>query len=188
MSEITAAYRSTDPEVVSAWKAAGDAIQEYVDQTRAILDAAGLGGYQVYRHHGWSPGKFAGLAIPVGEKPPAGWRMTARYAVPDKRVKAGKQIEAALAGVKHPGDPLLKLIGMPPDAESRGGFSSPAVRLLEERTALYVAWSVDPVGRQSFLGSRDRAGVIDPDRWERIPLSAYYLAVEQADAVKAGAA
>jgi len=184
---VTCAYRSRDPEVVKSWTDATDAIRAYVEATRAVLEAAGLGGYQVYRDsHGWRPGHFAGLAIPDGEKPPAGWRMTARYAVPDKRTKAGRQAEAALAAVKHPGDPLLKLAGMMPDAENgNGAFVSPAVRLLEDGTTVYVGWPACPEGRQSFLGPR---GVtVDLDRWERIPLSTYWLAFEAADAAKAAA-
>ena len=188
MSGVTVAFVSRDAEVIKAWTDASDAVTAYVKATQAVLDAAGLERYECFRNSGgWSPGKFAGLAIPQDEFPPDGWRMAARYAVPDKRRKAGREIEAALAAVKHPGDPLLKLIGMPPDAEASGGFTSPAVRLLENRTALYLGWRVDPVGRQSFLGTREQAGVVDPDRWERIPLSAYHLAIEQADAEKSDA-
>jgi hypothetical protein len=181
MTEIAAAYRSRDAEVLAAWKAAGDAIQDYVDRTHAVLEEAGLGGYQAFRAtRGWSPGRFAGLGIPSGEKPPAGWRMAVleRFAVPDKRVKAGKAIHAALEAVKHPGDPLFSLIGMPPDVDGR----TPAVRVLENRTALYVGWGVDPVGRESFFKGRSE---IDAAKWERIPLSAYYLAIEQHEAAKA---
>jgi hypothetical protein len=186
VSEVTVAYVSRDAEVIKAWTDASGAVSVYVAATNAVLEAAGLGRYDVFRNSGgWSPGKFAGLAIPQGESPPKGWRMTSRYAVPDKRRKAGREIEAALGAVKHPGDPLLGLIGMPPDAETSGGFTSPAVRLLEDRTALYLGWRVDPVGRQSFLGTREQSGVVDLDRWERIPLSAYHLAIEQAEGAQA---
>jgi hypothetical protein len=172
-------YRSRDPEVVQAWINATGSIDTYVQQTQRVLDAYGLAGYQAYRHSsGWSPGRFSGLAIPGGEKPPAGWRMNGRFAVPDKRVKAGKQVAAALDAVKHPGDPLLKLTGMLPDAESgRGGFSSPGVRLMEDRAAVYVTWSFNPEGRNSFLGARDAA--IDFTLWERVKLSEYYAEAER---------
>ena len=164
---------------------ATDAISGYVQQTQRVLDTYGLAGDQAFRHSsGWSPGRFSGLAIPDGEQPPAGWRMGSRFAVPDKRVKAGKQVAAALDAVKHPGDPLLKLTGMLPDAEAdRGGFSSPGVRLMENRTAVYAIWSFSPEGRQSFLGGRD--AVIDFGRWERVKLSEYYAEVERHEAGRA---
>ena len=126
MSADPIVYRSADPQVVKAWKDAEAAINVYVEQTQAVLDEAGLGRYQVYRNNGWSPGKFAGLAIPQDEFPPDGWRQNKarEYATPDKRLKAGKQIAAALEAVKHPGDPLHKLIGMPADTLS-GAVSHP---------------------------------------------------------------
>lgn len=173
-------YRSRDPEVVGAWKDASEAISAYVRATQAVLDAAGLGAYQCYRHTGgWNPGRFAGLAVPDGEAVPAGWRMTGRYAVPDKRTKAGRDIAAALEAVRHPGDPLFKLIGMPPDIASGNGFSSPAVRLLEDGAALYVTWQRDPDGAESFFQGK---AVVDRDRWEHVKLSAYYAEVERAKA------
>jgi hypothetical protein len=186
MSAITTAYVSRDAEVVRAWTDAGDAINTYVQQTQRVLDAYGLARYQCYRDQGgWKPGRFRGLAIPQDEFPPDGWRMDGGYeqmAVPDKRTKAGKQVTAALDAVEHPGDPLFKLVGMPPDVEGGTGFVSPAIRLLENRTALYVGWTVNPEGRQSFF-SND--ATVDLERWESVPLSAYYLAIEQAEAAKA---
>ena len=187
MSEIVAAYVTRDPEVVGAWKDISDAVHAYVAQTSAVLEAALVSSYRHYRDQGgWRPGKFRGLAIPQGEMPPKGWRMSARsepLAVPDRRYKAGREIAAALDAIDHPGDPLFKLIGMPPDVISAGGYRSPAIRLLEDRTALYVGWPVDPVGRESFF--TDKPAVIDLGRWTRIPVSTYYLAIEQADAVLA---
>jgi hypothetical protein len=179
------AYRSADPEVVRAWTGAADGINDYVKATQAVLDAAGLGQYKVYRHNGWSPGQFAGLAIPAGETAPTGWRMLRDYAVPDRRLKAGKTIDAAIAAVKHPGDPLHKLVGMPPDMLTGGRFLTPGVRLLEDRSALYVTWRADPAGSESFFSGRAE---IDLGRWERVPLSRYYAAVEEADRQAADAA
>lgn len=182
MSSDPIVYRSADPAVVQAWKDAEAAINAYVKQTQAVLDDAGLGRYRVYRNNGWSPGKFAGLAIPQDEFPPDGWRQNKarEYATPDKRLKAGKQIAAALEAVKHPGDPLHKLIGMPADTLSGGGFSSPGVRLLEDRTALYVLWRLDPDGRESFSSK----STVDHGLWKRVRLSEYYAACEQADEAK----
>jgi hypothetical protein len=177
-------YRSTDSDVLQAWKDAGEAIDAYVKRTEAVLDEHGAGGYKTYRYSGRNVGQFAGLDIPAGEKPPAGWRMNSNYAVPDKRTKAGKAADAALKTVKHPGDPLLKLIGMPPDVEGGPGFISPGVRMLEGHGALYVTWREDPEGRQSFFAGKV---TIDHGRWQRVPLSQYYAEVERKDAAKADA-
>ena len=181
MSGDPIVYRSADPSVVKAWNEACAEIYAYVTATQAVLDEAGLGRYKVYRHtSGWSPGRFAGLAIQEGWSPPAGWRMSGSgtYAVPDKRLKAGKQVTAALDAVKHPGGPLLKLIGMPPDTASGRGFTSPQVRMMEDGAALYVIWRTDPDRRESFF----RAGQVAVDRglWQRVKLSGYYAEVERA--------
>jgi hypothetical protein len=176
-------YVSRKPEVLKAWEAAGQAIQDYVDATQAVLNATGLGEYKTWRStNGWHPGEFVGLAIPAGI-PVAGWRMLADYAVPDKRLKQGKAIDAALKAVKHPGDPRAHLIGMPADVMAGGGFQTPAVRLLDDGTALYVAWRTDPaVCSTSFMS---KSTEIDADLWGRVPLSVYYAAVEAHDASKA---
>jgi len=176
-------YVSRSPEVVGAWRAAEKALNAYVKQTQAVLDEAGLGRYKVWRATGgWSPWKLMGLDIPQDEFPPAGWRVnqSREYAVPDKRTRAGKQIATALAAVKHPGNPGDDLPGMPADVMAGGGFQTPAIRMLEGRTALYVAWRTDPAGcRESF---RSKSVEIDASLWERAKLSDYYAAVEAYEA------
>ncbi len=181
MSDKTV-YVSRKPKVLKAWDDAGNAIQSYLNQTRAVLAAAGLSEYGTYRAtSGWHPGQFTGLAIPDGEKPPAGWRMLSEFAVPDKRLKAGKAIAAALKAVKHPGDPLNRIPGMPADVMAGGGFQTPGVRMLDG--ALYVIWRTDPATCSTSFMSKSTE--IDADLWERVPLSVYYAAVEAHDASKA---
>jgi hypothetical protein len=176
-------YVSRQPEVVGAWLAGEEALRAYVKQTRAVLNERGLGEYKVWRStSGWRPWEFRGLDVPQDEFAPEGWRLnkSREFAVPDKRTKAGKQIAAALAAVKHPGNPGDDLPGMPADVLVGGGFQTPAIRLLEDRTALYVAWRTDPAGcRESF---RSRSVAIDRDLWERAKLSDYYAAVEAYEA------
>jgi hypothetical protein len=170
------AYRSTDPDVLAAVDAAYEAITAYVKQEQAVLDGAGLGHYKVWAtSNGWTPRRFLGLDIPEGESPPPGWRMNREYAVPDKRTAAGKHISAAIAAVRHPGDPRHALIGMPPDVLTPGGFQSCGMRRIGD--ALYVTWrNCDPAGAvRSFTAG---AFEIDAAKWERVPLSAYYAAVE----------
>jgi hypothetical protein len=176
-------YRSRSPEVLDAMRAAQNSIRAYVKATGQILDDAGVGSHGVYRESsGWSVAKFRGLAVPDGEQPPHGWRMGAQYAVPDKRTKAGKQVAAALDAVKHPGDPRMALIGMPPDVSTPGGFTSPGTRFLEDGAAFYVTWRVDPATcRESFTRGTFQ---IDRDLWEPVLLSEYYAAVEAAGAAE----
>ncbi len=177
-------YRSRDAGVIQAWKDAAAAISDYIKTTQAALTAAGLGEYQVYRLTGGAhPGKFAGLAVSQDQFPPEGWRQNrgSQYAVPDKRTKAGREITAKLAGIKHPGDPRYSLTGMPPDVMTPGGFSTPGIRLLEGGAALYLTWRVDPAGcRESFTRG---AFEIDRSLWEGpVWLSEYYAAFEAEDA------
>jgi hypothetical protein len=169
-------YRSSTPEVVAAWEAACGAIDAYVKQTGDILREAGLGDYAVYRRNDSSLGKFAGLAVPEGEEPPAGWRMNRDYAVPNKRRKTGRDIEAALNAVRHPGLPSGHLPGMPSHFFSGMGLRYPGVRLLEDTTAVYVQWSADP--EQATRGCTD---TVDTAIWERVPLSRYYAEAERAE-------
>jgi hypothetical protein len=180
-------YRSRDPQVVGSWKAACDALTAYVAETDAALARAGLNDRKVYRStNSWSYGAVRGIAIDDGAEVPRGWRMTTRYAVPDKRIKAGKEIAATLDAITHPGAPTRHLPGMPEDAINRNGsFSGPSVRVLENGAAIYAEWSMDPDGRESFMHGK---AVVDHSLWEPAPLSEYYAAREASEKERAGAA
>ena len=184
MSDLTV-YRSRDPEVLAAYKAAWDAVDAYVKETDAVLAEAGVGDYQTWRQQGgWMIGHFSGIDIPEGQKPPQGWRMNRDYAVPDKRTKAGREVAQRLAAVRHPGDPRQAFIGMPSDVFTGGGrVLSAGVRVLEDGGALYVMWTTDPAGHRESFRSRDAE--VDLSLWERVKLSEYYAEVERADAAKA---
>jgi hypothetical protein len=177
-------YRSRSPEVLAAMRAANESVQAYVRATNQVLDDAGAGNYATWRDtSGSRAGRFVGLDIPQDEFPPKGWRMLSKYAVPDKRTKAGKQAVAALAAIRHPGDPRHSLIGMPPDVSTTIGFTSCGTRFLEDGTALYVWWRIDPAAcRESFSRGKFE---IDRTLWEPVRLSEYYAAVEAADAAEA---
>jgi hypothetical protein len=182
-------YRTADPDVLKAWRDAFTAINAYVAETDAVLDAAGLGRYGYLRSNAsFHPGKFAGLEIAAGGDLPSGWRLnTDGYAVPDRRYKAGRDIDAALKSVKHPGSPLWKLDGMPPGLLTGGGYITPAVRLLEDGAALYAVWQQDPE-RLGESFSRGKAE-INHAKWVKVErLSDYYREVERAGAAKAAEA
>jgi hypothetical protein len=189
MAEDLIVYRSRAPEVLEAHKAAREATRTYAKQTQAVLDAAGVGGYKVWLSTGhWDYGAFRGIDIPEGQEVPRGWRKAKDFAVPDKRTKAGRETGAALRAVKHPGDPMAQVPGMPLDILTPGGFQSPGVRVLEDGAALYVTWRRDPNEAQgSFSGKYEP---VDTTLWGRVKLSEYYAAVEAAEAQRetAGAA
>lgn len=180
-------YRSDKPQVLQAWREACEALQAYVDQTKAVLAAAGLGDYQAYREsRGFDRGEFTGLAVDDDKPVPEGWRVGSdkRYAIPDKRRKAGKDIAAALDAVKHPGSPSQHLLGMPAFLLGAGRMHQPGARLLEGEAALYVQWSIDPEAGSRRHPQFDGTPV-DGDLWARVLLSRYYAEAERADAAKA---
>jgi hypothetical protein len=172
-------YRSSAAEVLAAIESFHADFRAYREAINAVLDEAGVGRYKIWATtNGWQPGKFLGLDIPEDEFPPKGWRLGKQYAVPDQRYAEGKRVAAAIKAVNHPGDPMRRIPGMPPDILTAGGFSSPGIA--EMAGAVYVTWAHDPeTSGGSFTG---KSATIDPALWERIPLSVYYAAREAEDA------
>jgi hypothetical protein len=175
-------YRSEDARVLTAWKGACEAITEYVRQTQAVLDAAGLTGRPVYRSTGaWSWGEVRGIGL-GDDGAPDGWRVSpgAAYAVPNLRTAAGRKVRDALKAIKHPGEPVQKLPGMPANVITgmSGMVRTPDVRVLGE--AVWAEWDTDPEKcEMSFSG---RSTAVDYQMWERVKLSEYYAAREAAAA------
>lgn len=172
-------YRSTHPDVLAALASYDQDFQAYKAAIRAILDGAGLEGCKIWATTGgWDPGRFLGIDVPEGEPPPAGWRTGRQFAIPDKRYAAGKRMAAALKALKHPGDPMARIPGMPPDILTPGGFATPGMERMGG--ALYVIWGRDPeIARGSFTA---KTTDIDPALWTRLKLSEYYAAREAEDA------
>lgn len=172
-------YRTRDPEVLAAYRAAWDAIRAYVDAVKAVLDEYGAGEYQVWTDaNGFHPGQICGIDIPEDRDPPEGWRMQGDYAVPDKRTGKGRALCKALESVTHPGDPLSALDGMPSLVFTGTGLARPGAVPLEDGTGLYVTWTTGP--------EQCRDGEVDRAIWERVKLSEYHAAKEAAaEAAKA---
>jgi hypothetical protein len=171
-------YRTTDPEVLAAYRKAGDALEAYVAAVRAVLDAHGVGSYWIWADTGWSPAMFRGIVIPGGEEPPRGWRIRGECAVPHKSTSAGRAVDTALKAVAYPGNPRGSLKGMPVMALTGLGLAHPRVEFLGQDAALYVTWRTDPECGGEVGRGLDRS--VDRTLWERIPLSVYYLAREAA--------
>ena len=177
MNDLTV-YRTADPDTIRIWRDACTAVDTYIDRIRDVLAAHGAGEYAVMtRTDGWRPCEFAGIRVPPGEHPPDGWRRGQDCEIPDRRVKAGQAIAAALAEVIHPGSPKNSLKGMPSMVYTGAGLAHPGAELLEGGTALYVRWGR---GDPEATGGerRDPGGSVDHGIWERIPLSRYYLVKE----------
>jgi hypothetical protein len=175
MTAAPCAYRTRDPGVISAWRAAFAARDAYIRCTTRILQDAGLGEFlPVYRLGGpWGAGLFGGLSVGDGP-PPAGWRVEdgLGYAIPDRRRKAARQVSDAIEAVPCPPSPASALRGMPAWILARGRFITAGAFLTLDGTVLYVMWAADP----------EAAGeTVDAAIWERIPMSSYYQAAEERD-------
>lgn len=178
--EPAAVYRTTNPKILAAWdteitRRAGLYAQALeftatVDPDRD-RDFIGLNGETL-----------VGLSHRADWPLPAGWKaVTVRgplHIAPNGRTKAGKAAAAALTRLS-PGNPVIVInhpdYGLPGaffDARSR--FVEPGV--LRTDDALYTAWITDPAdsAAAAWTGAH-----IDTDRWEKIPLSAYYTAREE---------
>ncbi|WP_435111628.1 hypothetical protein [Nocardiopsis synnemataformans] len=108
------------------------------------------------------------------DQAPVGWRILREdpgVLVPARRTVAGREIARQLSAIPF-SDRRKELPGSMPDIASNRDhtfFISPGSGVYGGH--LYVYWSDE-------LDERD-AGRIDPSVWERVPLSIYYLAVEQ---------
>jgi hypothetical protein len=174
-------FRSTNADVLADWaslldqrKADGDALHRFAaevdpDHDRDLIQS------------GSSRTAVIGLGHTPGWPVPTGWRDVSNrgviHIVPRLSTKAGKAAAKRL-GELQPADPRTMLAnrhGVPTaffgsSAEGVRMFS-PGVRQLGD--ALYVTWGAEPETPH------------DPAKWERVKLSDYYAAVEQADEVEA---
>jgi len=180
---VQTVYRTTVPAALAAYTAAQDALTAYRQEIGNILDRLGAGHLDRYSTTGHSPGRFAGLARnKTDQEVPAGWRKGRDgYLIPDLRTKAGKAARDALGSLTYPGDPRDSLPGMPSHVLTPGRWLTCGVDQLGD--ALYVTWSAAAETLGEALG--DSA---DMTVWEHVPLSAYYLAVEQHKAAEAAGA
>jgi hypothetical protein len=176
-------YRSRDPQVIGTWQEMTWAIADYVAAVGKILAAAGADGYPaVYDTKDRYHGRFTGLAVPPDKQLPPGWRMNGDCAVPDTCRAAGRWVAAALAEVKHPGDPRQALIGMPGDVLTPDGLTGCGVQLLEDGAALYVTWRGSALTSGAVTGT---ATAVDLRLWERADPGEYHAAATGAHSATA---
>jgi hypothetical protein len=171
-------YRTADPAVIAAYRAAQDALTAYRQEIGDVLERHDVGHLTRMGTTGHGAGRFAGLAPDPDGDVPAGWRTgKTGYLIPDSRTRHGKAVRDALGSLAYPGDPRDALPGMPSQMLVPGRFLTCGVHLFGD--VLYVTWSAD----EKALG--DSA---DLTVWCLTKLSEYYAAVEQAGAAETAGA
>ncbi|GIH76161.1 hypothetical protein [Planobispora longispora] len=171
-------YRSTHPHVLSAWHGVRKRSEEISQKRRALLDSWGFEG----RPSLVTDQRILGVEhLPEHGPIPEGWkldRVTENAIVPDRRRRVGREIHRQLSELNMP-DPRTALTGGMPsmawDIETNAHYW-PGVRLMAG--ALYVRWRCDP----EAIEQRDQ---INPEVWERVPLSEFYRIVEAETAKEA---
>jgi hypothetical protein len=175
-------YRSTHPDVLAAYHAIQDDYRDFVAWMRSVVAEHDPTGE---RHPISVKGSaclwFVGMSHEDGQPIPDGWRRSAKtgYLVPDRRRAAGKRLAQTMESRSQKFSPAerIEAAGMPgilwgPSRFFTGGFD-----LLEDDAAVYAPWSGEA---EPLLD-----GKVDLGRWERVPLSRYYAAVEARDAAAA---
>lgn len=164
MTEI--AFKTTDPEIVAAWKRVVETRSAAV--ARALAEAESIGknkGFMVQRSLGDE--EFTGLAPIDPEDPPEGWRFVRNQFEP-RRGKAGDDARAWLKSVQLPNlRNVMHEHGMPKVVFANHRMMTPG--LLLHNDTIWANFSQD-------IGDRE----VGP-AWERCRLSEYYAAQEAAD-------
>jgi hypothetical protein len=173
------AYKSARPEVIEAWQTYIAKAQEVQEKRAALSDQ--FGRRLMINRYGFGHGTRVvgferfdsdqdGALLHNGLlRVPSSRSKTASTVAPNVARKAGKEFAAELASLSSP---TLALPGMPSfhigGGEDGLGLRSSSPALWEEAGSVYALWPCDDAP-------------VDMTIWEKIPLSAYYLAKEQHD-------
>lgn len=164
------------------YRATETASAVYIERIAELTKARTEAGTAFLTRHGfpentnfWGTERtFTGLDLRP-DSPPSGWRIDSREGVlmPDKRTKKGKEIAKEMAAIPFQNQREALPGGMPQVATAKdmNSFLQPGSSVIDGR--LYVTWPAP-------LRQAD-ANNIDPQVWEQIPLSSYYLAQEKAN-------
>lgn len=167
------AYKNTSPDTIAAWHTAAQQHRDASD--RAITGAEAIGknkGLMVQRSIGEQ--EFVGLAPIDPTDPPEGWRYV-RDRFEPRRGKAGDEARAWLKSVQLPQlRDVMQRHGLPKILFKDGMMRTPA--MFEHGGAVYALYSAEPDEKDGLTAD-----------WQRIPLSEFYAAQEQADSGKATA-
>ena len=164
------AFKTTNPEIVAAWKATAEQIREA--NKRAVREAEAIGknnGLMIQRALGEE--KFVGLSPLDPEDPPEGWRYVRGQFEP-RRGKAGDAARQWLASVQRPDlRGILAGHGLPRMTTFRYGFMG-VPGLVMHDAAVYAIYKGGP---DSDVGPA----------WESCRPSEYYAAQEDAETAPA---
>jgi hypothetical protein len=165
--KATIGYRTTHPEVLTAWDAWQDEMRAHHARIRAFkerIDPDDQLRLHVRRNN--VPAYFSGDVVPDG------WRRNANgNIVPNKRLKAGKLAEAELEELRRgaPRDVTTQMKGMPAGPLFVGsGLYEPGA--FKHDGAVYVHWGCVPEG-------------VDASVWTELKMSELYAAKEAHDEV-----
>lgn len=165
-------FRTSNREVIDSFRAA---VNEYDEWRQRITDFARSVHPKAdpMTTSAWGEKRFAGLSIVIPTPP--GWRVikSKSIMVPHKAIAAGKELAATVAELETAPHVRASLPGMPSGAMSGLSYMSPGIEQVGED--LFVTWSLDP----DEADTSRTVGKVDKDIWERVPLSTYYLIVEQ---------
>lgn len=170
-------FKARQPQAIADYLAAHEAKQEaFQNATKDFREK--VGGRELFGIRFFDGGFVVnGFHMnSYNEELPAGWRRDGNklMAVPAKRTPEGKEIVAELAKLRLDGNSYP---GCPRDLHTetvngRGFAIFPRIEKVGDE--YYLTLSEEP--RASELDE------IDPEQWERVKLSAYHAAVEDAEA------
>lgn len=167
-------YRSNHPDVLAHRDKHPALFKEWRSKVEETL--VGLG-FPVDSDIVLNGQAFTGVVIEPGAPLPDGWRRNRdhrEWIHPTKRTAAGRKIAARLEALPQP-DPRQGLPGgMPSRCFAAKGMAFMHCGVAELGGCVVVTWS-DELEKPS-------ADRIDPEVWERIPLSQYWAMREAAEA------
>jgi hypothetical protein len=163
------AFKTTDPEIVAAWKTTVEQIREVSD--RAIREAEEIGknkGLMIQR--GLTDETFIGLAPLDPSDPPEGWRYVREQFEP-RRGKAGDDARAWLASIERPSmRRVMSKHGLPEVTTFKYGFMGRPGMVMHDDTVFAI-----------YKGGPD--GDVGPG-WEPCRPSEFYAAQEDAEVAR----
>lgn len=165
-------YRSSHPDVLAHWNRQPEF---HMAWQKKVADALTELGFEMTSRFLVSGRDLAGVAWPSDAELPDGWRRDRKMSeaiVPDRRLSAGRKAAAVLDEVRQP-DPRDDLPGGMP-SEAFASMSRLFPGIAELGGFIVVTWS-----KNLDAGDAER---IDPEVWERVPLSRYWAMREAAEA------
>jgi hypothetical protein len=178
MNDDKVVFRTTHPEVLTAFKQAVDAYDKWGKRIRAFAKEVHPDAKPMVSE-AWGDRQLGGISMV--EPIPDGWRIDnnkagyPRYLVPRRSVKAGKEWAKRLDELRNAPSIRSALPGMPSNVVSGISLLNPG---LEERNGvLYATWAEDPRRSKADTGF-SKTDTVEESIWEQVKLSEYYAIKE----------